>query len=66
MEAEYFSAPDLERLTGTKASTWRYWSHIGVGPSSMKLGRRRVWKRSVVMTWLAAQEATTGTGGGLA
>jgi predicted DNA-binding transcriptional regulator AlpA len=56
------SALDLEKLTGTKASTWRYWASIGTGPASWKLGRRRVWKKSIVLAWLAEQEAATGTG----
>jgi prophage regulatory protein len=61
MDIEYLSSADLERMTGTKASTWRYWASVGDGPSSFKLGRRRVWKRSVVMAWLEAKEkADTG------
>jgi prophage regulatory protein len=47
---------DLEELTGTKASTWRYWASIGEGPESFLLGRRRVWKKSIVLEWLAEQE----------
>jgi prophage regulatory protein len=62
-EAEYLSALQLERLTGTKASTWRYWAHVRTGPKSFKLGRRRVWKRADVLAWIAAQEAGTGVGG---
>lgn len=50
------TAPELEQMTGTPASTWRYWAHIGSGPVSFKLGRRRVWRRSVVETWLRDQE----------
>jgi predicted DNA-binding transcriptional regulator AlpA len=53
---EYMTATDLEAFTGTKASTWRYWAHIGAGPDSFKIGRRRVWKKSTVMEWLSAQE----------
>jgi prophage regulatory protein len=53
---EYLSALDLEKWTGTKASTWRYWASIGQGPASFKLGKRRVWKRSAVLEWLADQE----------
>jgi prophage regulatory protein len=53
---EYLSALDLEKWTGTKASTWRYWASIGQGPASFKLGKRRVWKRSAVLAWLADQE----------
>jgi predicted DNA-binding transcriptional regulator AlpA len=57
VENEYMSAPELEQMTGTPASTWRYWAHIGSGPASFKLGRRRVWKKSSVLQWLESQEA---------
>jgi predicted DNA-binding transcriptional regulator AlpA len=59
MDNNYLSSTDLEALTGTKASTWRYWAATGEGPASFKLGRRRLWKRSTVMAWLAEQEAAT-------
>lgn len=52
---EILDSKDLEAMTGTRASTWRYWSSRGEGPGSFKLGRRRVWKRSVVEAWLAEQ-----------
>jgi prophage regulatory protein len=54
--SEFLSAPELEKMTGTPASTWRYWAHIGSGPTSFKIGRRRVWKRTVIQQWLDAQE----------
>ena len=39
MDDEIFlGALDLEKLTKTKASTWRYWASIGSGPASFKLG----------------------------
>ncbi|MGE5696837.1 MAG: helix-turn-helix transcriptional regulator [Candidatus Sericytochromatia bacterium] len=60
---DILDADDLERLTGTKASTWRYWAHIGSGPPSFKLGRRRVWAKSEAMAWIAEQRQATGTGG---
>jgi prophage regulatory protein len=60
--SDYLGALDLQELTGTKASTWRYWASIGTGPASFKLGRRRVWKKSVVLAWLAEQEAGTTAG----
>lgn len=59
MDKEIFGARDLEALTGTKASTWRYWASVGEGPASFKLGRRRVWRRSIIEAWLADQEAQT-------
>ena len=55
--ADFWGADDLEIVTGTPASTWRYWAHIGSGPASFKLGKRRVWRRSAVEAWLAEQEA---------
>jgi predicted DNA-binding transcriptional regulator AlpA len=54
--AEYLDSIELEELTGTPASTWRYWASIGQGPPSFKLGRRRVWQRSAVMAWIEAQQ----------
>jgi prophage regulatory protein len=61
--SEYVNSNELEGLTGTPASTWRYWAMIGEGPASFKLGRRRVWKRSAVLAWLESQEkASAGVG----
>ncbi|MET7773002.1 DNA-binding protein [Nocardia sp. NPDC005366] len=59
----YLQATDCEELTGIPAATWRYWAHIGSGPASFKLGRRRVWRLSVIEAWIAEQEAATRTGG---
>jgi prophage regulatory protein len=59
-DKDFLGARDLEALTGTKASTWRYWASIGEGPASFKLGRRRVWKKSIVLEWLAEQENRAG------
>lgn len=63
MEPEYVGALDLEKLTGTKASTWRYWAMLGTGPASFKLGRRRVWRKADVLAWIGEQEAGTASGG---
>jgi predicted DNA-binding transcriptional regulator AlpA len=51
-ETEFRDAGQLERLTGTKASTWAYWASKGQGPPSYRLGRRRVWKLSEVLAWI--------------
>jgi prophage regulatory protein len=64
VESDYLDAAYLEVLTGTKASTWRYWATTGRGPASFRLGRRRVWRRAEVLAWLAEQESATGVGGG--
>lgn len=51
---EYYNAAELEAITGTPASTWNYWAkyHPDRGPASVKIGRRRVWKKTVVHEWL--------------
>lgn len=59
MDSEYLDSITLERMTGTKASTWRYWASIGEGPTSFKIGRRRVWRRSDVLAWIAEQEKSS-------
>jgi predicted DNA-binding transcriptional regulator AlpA len=61
MAIHYLTADELEEMTGTPASTFRYWASIGEGPPSIKLGRRRVWKRDQVEKWLAKQEAMKST-----
>ena len=56
MDREIVGALELEQLTGTKASTWRYWASIGEGPESFRIGRLRVWRLSVVEEWIRKQE----------
>ena len=56
-EDEFLRAQDCERITGTPAGTWRYWASTGQGPASFKLGRRRVWRKSAVLAWIAEQES---------
>ncbi|HTX96841.1 MAG TPA: helix-turn-helix domain-containing protein [Mycobacterium sp.] len=51
------TAEECEEITGTPAQTFRYWALIGEGPPSIKLGRRRVWRRDKFEQWLAKQEA---------
>jgi hypothetical protein len=55
-EREYFTANQLETLTGTRPATWRWWASVNQGPESFLLGRRRVWVRSSVIQWLIEQE----------
>ncbi len=55
-ELELLDSRGLAVLTGTPASTWRYWATIGQGPPSFKIGKRRVWRKSAVLQWLSEQE----------
>ena len=54
---EFWQAAQCQAATGVPKGTWLYWAHIGRGPQSFKLGRRRVWRKSVILAWIAEQEA---------
>jgi prophage regulatory protein len=47
-EYEYYDSNDLFEMTGIPRATWRYWHSVGQGPPSLKIGRKRVYKKSVV------------------
>ena len=50
---------EVSVLLGVPENTLRWWRYIGTGPESFRLGPRRVvYRRSKVLAWLAAQEAT--------
>ena len=49
---------EVSDLLGVPENTLRWWRYTGRGPDSFRLGPRRVvYRRSKVLTWLAAQEA---------
>lgn len=47
---------EVALLTRKPAGTLRYYRSLGIGPASFKLGRRIVYRRTVVLAWLDAQE----------
>ncbi|MEN4476856.1 helix-turn-helix domain-containing protein [Mycolicibacterium cosmeticum] len=51
-------------LTGVPVGTLRYWRCTNQGPASFTLGRRVVYRRSEVESWIAEQEQATRRGGG--
>jgi predicted DNA-binding transcriptional regulator AlpA len=56
-------APQLSTtLGGIPLGTIRYWDSTGYGPRSFKIGKRRAWRTSEVLRWLAEQEGNTGSG----
>jgi len=52
-------AADIIRRPG---ETLRYWRWRGEGPPWFKLGRRVVYDRADLETWIDAQKRSTGTG----
>ena len=39
----------------TPVATLRYWRHLGIGPTGFRLGRRVVYSRADLISWLAQQ-----------
>jgi excisionase family DNA binding protein len=55
--------PDLLTITEAAAllrapvATLRYWRHLGTGPRSFRLGRRVLYRRDDLQSWLETQHA---------
>ena len=47
---------EVARQYPVAEGTLRYYRHLGIGPDSVKIGRRVVYKRSDLEAWLAALE----------
>jgi len=45
---------EVSERVGVPEATLRYWHHLGKGPKSAKLGRRRVYREADVNAWLDA------------
>jgi excisionase family DNA binding protein len=54
---DYLTTEELAEVCRTVPGTVRYWHHIGSGPRSVKVGRRRLYDRADVEAWLAEQKA---------
>ncbi len=55
---EYLTTQEVAELVRAPAETVRYWSHAGRGPRSVKIGRRRLYRRADVQAWLDEQYAS--------
>jgi predicted DNA-binding transcriptional regulator AlpA len=52
-DAELLAVADVAAMTRLSVGTLRYWRHVGSGgPRSVKLGRRVLYRRNEVETWL--------------
>jgi predicted DNA-binding transcriptional regulator AlpA len=55
MTLDVITTEELAVLTHTTPNTVRYWKHIGKGPKAFKLGKRVVYRREDVETWVNEQ-----------
>jgi len=49
----YLTTEELAEALRTSPETCRYWRHIGKGPKSFKVGRRVLYAREDVETFIA-------------
>ncbi|SFU04157.1 Helix-turn-helix domain-containing protein [Geodermatophilus amargosae] len=53
--AELLTIAEAALLLRSPVATLRYWRHLGTGPDSFRLGRRVVYRRDDLDTWIDAQ-----------
>lgn len=56
---------EVSEMTGVCSATLRYYRYLGTGPRSFKLGRRIVYDRRDVESWIAEQKKATSSGGNI-
>ncbi|GAB3454114.1 helix-turn-helix domain-containing protein [Kineococcus endophyticus] len=52
---DWLTTAETSALTRVAEGTLRYYKHIGSGPRCYKVGRRLLYKRSDVLTWMESQ-----------
>ena len=53
--SELLTIAEAAQLLRTPVATLRYWRHLGTGPRSFRLGRRVLYRRDDLDTWIDAQ-----------
>jgi DNA-binding transcriptional MerR regulator len=54
-EPELRTITEAAELLRAPVATLRYWRHLGTGPRSFRLGRRVLYRRADLRTWIDAQ-----------
>lgn len=54
-EPELLTLAEAAELLRAPIATLRYWRHLGTGPQSFRLGRRVLYRRDDLHTWINAQ-----------
>jgi predicted DNA-binding transcriptional regulator AlpA len=61
--AEYISRSELARQLGISLRCLSNWTKAGQAPPSVRLGLRRLYKKSSVEAWIAARERASDSQG---
>jgi excisionase family DNA binding protein len=57
---ELLTIIEAAELLRAPVATLRYWRHLGTGPRSFRLGRRVLYRRDDLRTWVDAQRDRNG------
>ncbi|MCW3040109.1 MAG: Transcriptional regulator, MerR family [Solirubrobacterales bacterium] len=60
--SELLTIAEAAQLLRAPVATLRYWRHLGTGPRSFRLGRRVLYRRDDLHTFIDAQRTQAGTG----
>jgi excisionase family DNA binding protein len=55
-QPELLTISEAAELLRAPVATLRYWRHRNIGPRSFRLGRRVLYRRSDLHTWIDAQQ----------
>jgi hypothetical protein len=55
--ADLLTIAEAALLLRAPIATLRYWRHLGTGPHSFRLGRRVVYRREDLCSWIDGQAA---------
>ena len=61
-QPELLTITEAADLLRAPVATLRYWRHLGTGPASFRLGRRVLYRRDDLHTWIDAQRGYDGPG----
>jgi excisionase family DNA binding protein len=62
-EPELLTITEAAELLRAPVATLRYWRHLGTGPRSFRLGRRVLYRRDDLRTWIDAPHRQGDSGG---
>ncbi|WP_164702609.1 AlpA family transcriptional regulator [Modestobacter sp. KNN46-3] len=62
-EPELLTISEAAELVRAPVATLRYWRHLGIGPRSFRLGRRVLYRRDDLRTWIDSQHDGSGAAG---
>jgi excisionase family DNA binding protein len=58
-QPDLLTISEAAELLRAPVATLRYWRHLGTGPRSFRLGRRVLYRRDDLHSWIATQQDRT-------